>query len=483
MNSTSIWSEELKNNFPSLDKDISIDVLIIGGGITGINTAYHLIDSGLSVCLVEKNNIGGGVTSKTTGKLTYLQDNMCSKIKMFHGLEKTKLYVDSQKEAIKLAVDIISKEKINCNLEKVKSYIFCSNETLKLREEERIYEDFGIKVDVSNTLPNDNKIMKNFYVDDTYVFHPIKYINSLANICNNRGISIFENTKITSIEEEDNIYICRTKNNVIRAKYVVLALHYPYFLSPFWMPFKCYLEKSYIEAFVVEKSYDFSAISIDEPIISMRYYNDIKNYQLYLSNSHNLAIKSNEEENFQDMINSYSTKPDYLWSNKDIMTIDSLPFIGRVNNGNLLIGTGYNTWGMTNGILAGKLLSDIILKRDNKYIDLFNPTRKLHASTILNASMIVGSNAYSFVKMKFSKNKSWYSNNVKFEKRNGKDVGIYIDSEKKEHIVYNICPHMKCNLIFNEVEKTWDCPCHGSRFSLDGKCIEGPSNYDITYRG
>ena len=87
-----------------------------------------------------------------------------------------------------------------------------------------------------------------------------------------------------------------------------------------------------------------------------------------------------------------------------------------------------------------------------------------------------------FHKTKINKQKSWYSNNVKFEKRNGKNVAIYIDENKKEHIVYNLCPHLKCSLMFNEVEKTWDCPCHGSRFDIDGKCIEGPSNYDITYK-
>lgn len=484
MNNNSIWSEELKMSFPKLEEDISVDVLIIGGGITGVNTAYQLLYSGLSVCLVEKNNIGCGVTSRTTGKLTYLQENMCSKIKKFHGMDFAKLYVESQKEAINLACDIINKENIECNLEKVKSYIFTTEDTVKLREEERLYEEFGIDVKVSNTLPHDNKVNKNFYVDDTYVFHSIKFVNALADICSKRGVSIFENTKIISMDEVSDGYICKTKNNSIRAKYVVLALHYPYFLSPFWMPFKGYLEKSYIEAFQVEKNYKFSAITVSSPVVSIRYHSDNdKNYQLYLSKSHNLAVKNDEEENFQDMLNENSTKPDYLWSNKDIMTIDALPFIGCVNdNRKLLIGTGYNTWGMTNGILAGKILSDIILCNDNKYIELFSPTRKFNVSVLGNASIILGSNAYSFIKSKISKNKSWYSDRVKFEMRNGKNVAIYIDDEKKEHIVYNICPHMKCSLIFNEVEKTWDCPCHGSRFDLDGKCIEGPSNYNITYR-
>ena len=163
------------------------------------------------------------------------------------------------------------------------------------------------------------------------------------------------------------------------------------------------------------------------------------------------------------------------------MTNDLLPYIGRLNESNILIGTGYNTWGMTNGSLAGKIISDIILDRKNRYIELFNPHRKLNLGSFLNFPVALFSSAYSFLKTKVSKNKDWYSERVRFEKRNGRDVGIYIDDEGIEHIVYNLCPHMKCSLIFNEIEKTWDCPCHGSRFDIDGKSIEGPSNYDITY--
>lgn len=483
MKNKSIWSEVICGNiYPFLNEDIDVDVLIIGGGITGINVAYNLIDSGLKVCLVEKNLIGSGVTSRTTGKLTYLQENICSKINLYHGIDKAKMYVESQIEAINLAKNIINKENIDCNLEKVKSYIFSNSNDGKLRQEQELLEAMGIKVETALTLPNEKKKKKAFYVNNTYVFHSVKYVQALAKICNDKGISIYENTKIVSMDEIDNGYICKTGNNIIRAKYVVLALHYPYFLSPFWLPFKSYLEKSYIEAFKVDKNYGFSAITVNNPVISMRYYSDNgTHYQLYLSNSHNLAIKNNEEANFQDLLNKGSIKSDYLWSNKDIMTIDSLPFIGKIND-RLLIGTGYNTWGMTNGILAGKILSDIILGRKNEYIELFNPSRKLSIFATLNLPKIIGSSAYSFTKSKISKQKRWYSSNVRFETRNGKSIAIYTDENKKEHIVYNICPHMKCSLIFNEVEKTWDCPCHGSRFDLDGDCIEGPGNYNISYK-
>lgn len=485
MKQKSIWSEvHQKKICPKLDNDIIVDVLIIGGGITGISTAYHLVDSNLKVALVEKNTSANGVTSKTTGKLTYLQENIYSKLKTYHGIDKSKLYLNSQIDAIKLVKDIIDKNKIDCDLQKVRSYVFTNTKEEKLKTEVKMLKKFDVTIKQTNILPNNTKVNKSYYVEDTYVFHVIKYLYTLKDICLKKNIDIFENTKIKSVGKENEFYICKTEKNIIKAKNVVFATHYPYFLKPFFLPLKTHIEKSYIEAFKVNKNYKFSAINISKPTISTRYHteNDI-NYQLFLTNSHNTCIKDDYKQNFKELLKSKNNSPDYLWSNKDIITNDLLPFIGSINKDNtLLIGTGYNTWGMTNGSLAGKILADIILKKQNKYIKLFDPKRAINIGKIINFPISLGSNIYSFSKTKLKKQKSWYSNNIKFEKRNGKNIAIYIDENKKEHIIYNLCPHFKCSLLFNEVEKTWDCPCHGSRFDIDGKCIEGPSNYDISYK-
>lgn len=464
-----------------LNKDISVDVLIIGGGITGISTAYHLINSGLKVCLVERNEIGSGVTSRTTGKLTYLQDNIYSKIKNYHGESKSKLYLDSQKDATKIVKEIIKKNDIDCDLEKVKSFVF-SNSNDNMQEEINLLKSFNVSIKESNSLPNKEKVNYSYYVNDTYVFHPLKYLYALKEKCLSENILIYENTKIVSIDKENDMFTCKTSNNKINCKYVVLALHYPYFLIPFFLPLKSYIEKSYIGAFTADKNYKFSSVSVSKPIVSSRYYSNGNNvYELYLTNSHNNCVCDNYKNNFKDVISYKNNTLKFLWSNNDIITNDSLPFIGFIDE-NLLIGTGYNTWGMTNGSLAGKIISDLIMNVDNKYSSLFNPLRGINVGKVVNFPTILGSNVFSFTKSKLCKNKSWYSSNVKFEKRNGKEVAIYIDENKKEHVVYKKCPHLKCSLIFNEVEKTWDCPCHGSRFDLNGKCIEGPSNYDISYR-
>ena len=212
-------------------------------------------------------------------------------------------------------------------------------------------------------------------------------------------------------------------------------------------------------------------IKYSKPIISIRSYLD---YLLYLSNSRNISSKVDDKENYKELmkkLDDLDLKPEFMWSNTDIMTNDGLPYIGNIDD-NLLLGTGYNTWGMTNGILAGKILADIILENDNKYIELFNPKR-INLSIVGGAIADGGYSALGYVSGMFAN-----SDKVKYEVVDGKEIATYED-ENGKHSVYTKCPHMGCRLIFNEVERTWDCPCHASRFDLDGKCISGPANGDI----
>lgn len=470
MQKKSIWLKDFSNNITTLDKDISCDVLIIGAGITGLSTAYHLMNHNLRIVVVDRNEIGNGVTAKTTGKITYLQELIYTKFKNELGEEISKKYLQSQLEAIDILTNIIKKEKIACDLEQVKSFVYTKEdaELAKLKEEKKLLEKLGIDVKDYN---------KAIAVNDTYVFHPIKYLMRLKEILLNNNVEIYEKTNIIEIKKEDQ-YIGLTENHSIKAKKVVLACHYPFFLFPLLFPVKCHLEKSYI-ATIKNKNRKMSMITTKIPTTSLRYHLD---NMIYLNSSHPISTKNNEKDNFNNLINDAKKlgKIDYIWSNQDIITFDSLPMIGKITD-DLLIGTGYNTWGMTNGSLAGKILSDIILNNENEFIDLFSLERHKSLNSVKNILVEIIRNGKSFTINKIKKDKSWYKEKLYFTKRNGKAIAIYIDENNKEHIVYNKCPHLKCSLIFNEFEKTWDCPCHGSRFDLDGNCIEGPSRYNIRY--
>ncbi len=475
MKKYSLWLDGIsEEKEPILKEDIDCDVLIVGGGMTGLSTAYHLRNSNLKVVVVEKNEIGRGISARTTGKITYLQDTIYSDLTNFYSESIAKKYYYSQRDAIEIICDIVAKEGIDCNLRRASSYIF-SKKKEKLMGEKKLLKQFGEFIKEAN--------QDEYYaigVDDTYVFHPIKYIQALKSICKKDGIKFYEHTDINFVRMEDNGYICGNEFIKIKTKRVVFACHYPYFLFPFLMPLKCTLEKSYISATPVKKIESYSAISVEKPVISLRYHQAEKNYLIYLTGSHPLYTEYDDQKHFEDLnkkLKRLELEPKYLWSNHDIMTFDKLPFIGLLKK-DLYLATGYNTWGMTNSNLAGKIISDMIMDIYNPYESLFSPTRKLKK---LSLPETVYGGIKPMIENKVWKNKDWYPDNVYFERRNGKNVAVYVDKLKKEHVVYNTCPHFKCSLLFNSVEKTWDCPCHGSRFDLDGKVIIGPSNYDITY--
>jgi len=480
----SIWNknEKIKLN-KNLEKDIETDILVIGAGMTGLTLAYYLKNQ--NVCVVDASRIGHGTTLNTTAKINYFQERIYTKINNITNKEKAIKYLSSQKDAISYIKKIIKEENINCDFHKVDSYVFANSkkEIEKLDMEINFLKEQNINI-IEKKLPINIKTYKSYCVNDTYIFNPIKYLKKICKILKENNVNIYENTKIIKIVKNKDNYICYTKNNKIKANKVVLACHYPYFLFPLLLPLKSYIEKSYIIVSEVKENKNFTCISSSKPTYSCRFYQDQdKIYQISLSQSHNTSIKQNDKYNFEKTIKNFNLKKENIiekYTNTDIITPDYMPYIGKLKQ-NLYIGVGYNTWGMTNSILAAKIISDLILEKQNKYETIFNPNR-FNLAHIIKLPLIIFSQIKSYFGPKINKNKKWYNNKIIFKKINGKNIAIYKDEKNKNHIIYNKCPHLGCSLIFNEIEKTWDCPCHSSRFDIDGKCIKGPSNYDISYK-
>lgn len=483
------WSKDIKiGKINKLNKDIDADVLIIGGGLTGINTAYYLRDSKLNICLVDQGYVGMGVSSRTTGKINYLQETIYSDLDKKYSFEVARKYYYSQQFAINEIKRIIDTENIDCNLERVSSYVYTNddNEIDKIKREKEILKKFGCNVREHRKINNVIDSRYAISVDDTYIFHPLKYLYKLKDIIVNSGINIYEQTRVKYMKKTMEGYVCFTDTGKIGAKKVILACHYPFFLKPYMMPLKVYTEKSYVTVSKVNDYKNISCITSNLPVTSIRYHKDENNYMFYLSNSHNICNELDENNNFSSVIRDarrLNLNPEYAWSNDDMMSVDRIPYIGRLENNNdsLLIGTAYSTWGMTNSLIAGFILSNMIKGNKTTYDELFDPLRTCSLVNMGSYLVNIGSSLKSILENKIVKNKEWYSDKVRFENRNGKKIAIYNDGEK-EHIVLSNCPHMGCTLLFNEYEKTWDCPCHASRFDIDGKCIKGPSTYDISYK-
>ncbi len=480
----SIWNKkEIETKKEILNKNIEVDTLIIGAGMTGMNTAYMLRNN-KKICVVDANRVGHGVTLNSTAKINYFQGRMYTKIQKLSNKENAIKYLKSQREAINILINIIKKENIDCDLRQVESYVFANTkkEIESLKKEIQFLKDNGIDV-VNKKLPLKITAYDSYCVDDTYIFNPIKYLQGIYNILEKNNVPIYENTKIIKIEKSKNYYICNSSKYKIKAKIVIMATSYPYFIKPLFLPFRSSIEKSYIIVSKVKKDLGFTCISSTNPTYSCRFYSDKNNiYQISLSESHNTSVSQNDKYHFNRVKEIFNLNENDIvmkYSNTDIMSTDNIPYIGKIDE-NIYIATAYNTWGMTNSVIGAKIITDIINNNSNEYVDLFNPKR-INKSNIIKFPLILFYSIKSLLGAKINKNKVWYKN-VKFKNENGKCLAIYKDKNGFNHIIHNKCPHMGCSLIFNEQEKTWDCPCHSSRFDIDGKCIKGPSNYDITYK-
>lgn len=481
----SIWNKkEIVTENEYLKENIDVDVIIIGAGITGMTTAYYLRDY-KSICVVDAGLVGHGVTLNTTAKINYLQERVYTKIASITSTKKAIEYLNSQKYAIENLKNIIEKENIDCDFKQVPSFVFANtkSEVEPLEKEIEFLKKNNIDV-IEKDLPSKITSYKSYCVSDTYTFNPIKFLQGIYNILKNKNIHVYENTRVFKVEKSDDEYICYSSKYHINAKRVVFACQYPFFIYPFLLPLKSYIEKSYIIISEVENDGQFTCISSSSPTYSCRFYKDEgKTYQISLAESHNTAFKQNDSYHFKRVKEIFKLKDKDIvmsYSNTDIITTDHMPCIGKLKD-NMYIGCCYNTWGMTNGTLAGKVISDMILNKENKYKNSFSPNR-INLSNFIKLPLILFSETKSYIGPKIDKNKSWYSNNLRFINKNGKSLAIYKDENGIEHTVYNKCPHFGCSLIFNEKEKTWDCPCHSSRFDIDGKCIKGPSNFDIAYK-
>lgn len=487
MKNESIWkiqNRTLQTNY--LKENIATDILIIGGGITGISTAFYLKDRKLDITLIDAKEIGSGATLNTTGKITFLQGLIYHKLENIFDFNTSLNYLHSQLEAINLIEANIKKYNINCDYLKNTSYVYTNKDSdIKFfLKEQHFFDKVNLDYKVINKLPNNLDCKYGIKVDNTAVFHPIKYLYGLTEEILKNKINIYENTTALKIEKNKNNYLVYTNNGTIKANKIVVATHYPFFIKPGFIPFKTHLEKEYVLASKIDKIQKFNSITNEKPIISTRYHKDNDNYIIFASIESKLAKNQNNEVNFKNLIkkfeSTFNNKITNLWFTYDLMTNDKLPIIGELQD-NFYLATGFNKWGMTNGTIAGKILSDLILKKNNQYTELFSPKREITMEQIKNFFLDGFTTASSLIDSKVNKNKDFYEN-VTFKKINNIECAIYLDENKQKHIVKNKCPHMGCSLIFNNEEKTWDCPCHGSRYDLDGNVIKGPSNQDIKFK-
>ncbi|HFL2397650.1 TPA: FAD-dependent oxidoreductase [Clostridioides difficile] len=489
MNESYWFLNSSPKEYNKLGENIKTDCLIVGGGITGLTTAYLLAKEGKKVVLVEADKIGYGTSGRNTGKVTCQHDIFYSKIEKKYGLDKAKSYYNANNEALNLVEQIIEENNIKCDFKRETSFVFTEKEdTIKnIKDEYRTCKKIGINCEYHETIENIPLDIKGaISFTNQGQFNPKKYIDGLAKAAVNLGLKIYENTPVVDLEKGK---ICRVKtreDNIIEAENVIISSHSPWYDGLNFYFAKEYAERAYLMVAVLEnKLTDGMFISIDDPSITFRQYNDgSENLLIFGGGDHKVGQGGTEKEIFDDLehygkevfkVKDFKGK----WSAQDNMSFDNVPYIGYINKreDNIYVATGFSKWGITNGTVAGIIIKDLIINNNSDYKDTFNPSRlgSYFSKDFIKENANVAIN-YVSGKLKIGSGDMPKNNGEgKIVNIDGKRYGVYKDDNGDFYIVDTTCTHLGCELNFNSEEKTWDCPCHGSRFDYKGNILEGPA--------
>ncbi len=497
---SSYWLDSVKNNnlcYSSLDKDIDVDVCIIGGGITGISTAYHLAKSGLKVCILEKDKIAHHATGNTTAKITSQHGLFYDYLINTFSSDFAKGYLDANQEAISIMKTIIDNEKISCDFEYQDNFVFTDdeNEISKIKKEVLAVNSLGFNAEFVDNVPLVVPAKCAIKFPNQAQFNPLKYVHGLCRAITSNSGKIFENSKVYDVKKEDDFYKVYTQGNIVSCKYVVLATHYPIINAPGFYFLKMYQEASYIIG--VETNlplFDGMYINTKSPISSFRtaIYNN-KRLLLIGGSEHKVGSNENVANSYTNLENfAKNLYPDakilYRWQTQDCISLDKIPYIGEFSTimPNMYVATGFKKWGMTTSCVASKLICDKILGKENKYEKIFLSTR---FNPIKNGTEFVNllkQVSTSLVLDKFKIPEETLNSITKDEGKiielDNTKLGVYRDISGKFYVVKPICSHLGCELSWNNLDKTWDCPCHGSRFSYMGKSLYDPSIKDLAMK-
>ena len=428
----SLWLDTVKlPEFPQLRKDIKTDVLIIGGGIAGILTAYYLHQKGVKYILVEKDTICSHTTGNTTAKITFQHGLIYHKILKSWGFNTAKMYLEANKLALKSYNELC--ENINCDHQVKDKYVYTLDNRKKLEDEYYALDKIGYNAQLCEYTSLPFKTLGAIKFTNQAQFNPLKFISQIS-----KSLNIYEQTFVKEMAGNTAI----TNNSKINADKIIVATHFPFINKHGSYFLKLYQHRSYVIA--LENANKLNGMYVDENKKGHSFRNQ-GDFLLIGGGSHRTGKNGgnwNELRAFADIYYP-NLNEKYHWSTQDCMSLDSIPYIGHYskNTTNLYTACGINKWGMTGAMVSAIILSDMVTGVKNDFAEIFNPSRN-----IIKPQLFI--NGFEATK------------------------NLLTITNKR-------CPHLGCGLKWNPAEHSWDCPCHGSRFSEKGKVIDNPANGDL----
>ena len=431
----SIWTASSHlPHFPPLWGEAKVDVLVIGGGMAGLLCAHQLQKAGINCAVAEAGTIAGGITKNTTAKITAQHGLIYHKLFDRFGIEKTSMYLDANETA--LAAYRTLCQEIDCDFTKQDNFIYSQHDRQKLEDELAVLQAFGHPAELAENLPLPFPTVGAVKFPHQAQFHPLKFLSAIA-----EDLSIYESTPVRELAKNTAI----TPHGKIYADNIIVATHFPFLNKHGSYFLKLYQQRSY--ALSLENAQPLNGMYLDEQENGLSF----RNYGSSLilgGGGHRTGKQGGNWQELEQFTQRHypDAKITHRWATQDCMTLDGIPYIGRysVHTHNLYVATGFNKWGMTSSMAAAQVLTDLITGKGSPYADLFSPSRSiLHPQLAVNAAEAT-KNLLTFTTKR--------------------------------------CPHMGCALKWNPQERTWDCPCHGSRFEENGQLIDNPATSDLKHK-
>ena len=476
---SSLWLKDgMLPQFRRLEGNHQTEVAVVGAGITGITTAYLLSNAGQKVTVLDQRGLAGGESAYTTAHLTEILDDRYYQLEKWHGPKNARLVRESHAKAIDLIEEIVKKEQIDCDFERVEGRLqFGPDEVEAMELEWEALQRLGLK--------KAKKEATNLIIPNQAKFHPLKYLKALYEILEKRGVEFYE-TEVHSVEEHGPKVICEGDGATLSSLACVVATHSP-FLNRLRLHTKLYPYLTYVVAAEVPKKSVANELFWE----SSQAYHYVRLYEkpdsdvlIIGGEDHKCGQEENPQRRFRRLekwaIEHYPQikQFDLHWSGQVLETMDGLAYIGK-NPGskNIYVATGFSGNGLTYGTLSALLIRDLILEKNNAWTRLYRPTR----INLYGLKTFVKENTNVFLQFlkKFLPKPSTTidipTDEGKVIEQNSEKVAAYKDKDGNLHLYSAVCPHLGCIVNWNSSSKTWDCPCHGSRFTTEGKVLNGPA--------
>jgi glycine/D-amino acid oxidase-like deaminating enzyme/nitrite reductase/ring-hydroxylating ferredoxin subunit len=488
----SFWLQTTpETDYPQLEGEISVDVAVIGAGITGLTAATLLKRAGKSVAVVESKRIVRGATGYTTAKVTAGHGVIYSDLESNFGREEAGIYAASNQAALERVAQLVEEDGIDCDFERKANYVYAESdeELSRLREEAEAARRAGLDVSFVDKTPLPYDVAGAIRLENQAQFHPRKYLLALAETIPGDGSHVFEQTAATDVKSGEPCLV-ETDLGAVRATDVIVATHLPFEDSGLFFT-KAHPHRSYAVAAPVDPAAapDGMFINSGVPTRSVRTIRDGDRLLLQAGGQgHKPGIEEDTPARYrvlEEFLAEHWPQAgpvEYRWSTQDYMSVDRVPYIGRLRRGSehVFAATGYSKWGMTAGTLAGMLLSDRILGRENPWAELYESKRikpKAAFKRFVTGNAAAG---YHFFADRLSRAEHKEIEGLgpgdgAILRVGGRKRAVYRDETGALHVLSPVCRHLYCYVAWNPAERSWDCLCHGSRYSGEGRVIQGPT--------